>query len=534
MLKPFFDAAMLAPGRQLTFRRTVVAHVVFVSALVGAAIQARSLETLTTVAQLTLILGIVEGAALVGWRLTQMPKSQSLEFLLTSPLQPRRVFVAEAVVGIARFALVWLAGVPVLLGLVFVGTVDLRDMLPIAVMPFVWGVVTAILLTAWIYESVVVRRIGELFALFGVLVYLVIGVLAGERLAEWLASLPLWLAKILFESIIFMRDTNPFGVVRLWFDPNWEPWISWEKFEIAHAIGGVVFLLAFVRAAFRLSGHFHDRHYRPIDSGRANQSELIGDRPLSWWAVRRVMEYSGRVNLWLAGGISFLYAIYIIAGDHWPPWMGRIVFTMFENWGGAAGIATALVVLAGVPAVFQYGLWDPTIQDRARRLELLLLTELTPRDYWLASLAASWKRGRGYLLAAGVLWLALAISGRNPWWDVAAAAAGGGLLWWLSFAIGFRSFATGNQTSGLASMFTLGLPLILFGLVRNGWITLATFVPTAICYIPVRAGVGITPAWGVSMVLVAVAGWWLTRRGLARCDADLRAWYDANHGAKAG
>ena len=35
-----------------------------------------------------LVLGIVEGALLIGWRLAQLPKSQALEFLLVSPLRP--------------------------------------------------------------------------------------------------------------------------------------------------------------------------------------------------------------------------------------------------------------------------------------------------------------------------------------------------------------------------------------------------------------------------------------------------------------
>src|SRR4051794_12605316 len=100
MLKPFFAAAMLAPGRPLTFRRTVGLHIVLLTALGWAVAQAESPGTVTAVGQLVLILGIVEGAALVGWRLTQMPKSQALEFLLVSPVQPRRLFLAEALVGV--------------------------------------------------------------------------------------------------------------------------------------------------------------------------------------------------------------------------------------------------------------------------------------------------------------------------------------------------------------------------------------------------------------------------------------------------
>src|SRR5262249_34735654 len=121
MLQPFFAVAMLAPGRHLTFRRTVGFHVVLLTALAWAAARAESPHTLAAVGHLVLTLGIIEGAALVGWRLTQLPKSQALEFLLVSPVQPRRVFLAEALVGISRFALVCLAGLPVLLGLVLSG-----------------------------------------------------------------------------------------------------------------------------------------------------------------------------------------------------------------------------------------------------------------------------------------------------------------------------------------------------------------------------------------------------------------------------
>ena len=44
----------------------------------------------------------------VPWRLTQLPKSQALEFLLVSPLRPPWVFAAEAAVGVTRLALVTL------------------------------------------------------------------------------------------------------------------------------------------------------------------------------------------------------------------------------------------------------------------------------------------------------------------------------------------------------------------------------------------------------------------------------------------
>ena len=533
MLRPFFTVAMTAPGRHRVFRQLVIGHVGLMSLLAWLALQTTDPKKLEAIAQFILVVGIVEGTTLIGWRLTQLPKSQALEFLLTSPIQPRRLFLAEWLVGISRFALIWLSGIPILAGIAFVGVIAPADLWPLLLLPFLCGVATGTALTAWVYEPVSIRRIGEVVGLFGVLVYLVVGVLAGEKLLQWLIELPGPLRDGLFYSIVFMNDHNPFGVIRYWFnrqEPYFVPWIARERLLLAFILTGVVILFAAIRATARFLGHFHDRHYKPIDSRRASQEDKIGDRPLSWWAVRRVMEYSGRVNLWLAGGFSLLYAAFIIAGDQWPTWMGKAVFLLFEQWGGGPGVACALSVLAGVPAVFQFGLWDPTIQDRCRRLELLLLTELTSLDYWNASLAAAWKRGRGYFFGAGVLWFALAYSGRNTALEVVATVAGATMLWVFSFAVGFRTFSRGRSGGGIASLMTLGLPMLLVGILRLNWVNLAAFVPTGLCYLPLRTGVGVTMAWVVAMLVTGGVTVVLTRSGLHNADAELRRWFDANQG----
>ena len=530
MLKPFFVVAMQAPGRQAAFRRVVVGHVAATGLLAFLVAQARSAEVLTVAGYALLCLGLVEGAALVGWRLTQLPKSLALEFLLASPVQPRRVFLAEALVGVTRFALVQLSGLPVLGGLHFTGLVEPQDLTPLFVMPFVWGLLAGLCLTAWIYEPRGVQRAGELVGLVGVLTYLIVGVLAAENLVNWLRELPPALGEFLFDAVRFGHDMNPFGVVRYWFAPDRVERFAWQRFEGLTLFAVLVTLAAGTRAACRLRGHFHDRHYGAIDSSRPSQLDRIGDQPLSWWAVRRVMEYSGRINLWLAGGFSLIYAVYLVAGDAWPPWMGRLVFELFEKWGGAPAVATAMVTMAGVPAVFQYGLWDSTTQDRCRRLELLLLTDLTARDYWHASLAASWKRGRGYLLAAAFLWLALGVSGKAGVAETLASAAGGVVLWCFLFAVGFLGFSTGSQTSGLASLLTLGAPMALVACLRLGYADAANLVPAGLVYLPLDAG--LRPAWFASYVLYTAATVGLTRYGLAHCDGSLRRWYDRNQGLK--
>src|SRR4029453_1394423 len=94
-------------------------------------------------------------------------------------------------------------------------------------------------------------------------------------------------------------------------------------------VTGAALLLGMIllaRGAFRLKGHFHDRHYKPVPDRNRADAVGIADRPLSWWAVRRVMEYSGRSNIWLAGGFGLVYAAYMLRGDSGAGRGGQTVF----------------------------------------------------------------------------------------------------------------------------------------------------------------------------------------------------------------
>src|SRR5947209_528838 len=99
MLTAFFTQAMRAPNRQAAFRKAVGTHVALLGAVAVGGV-ATGLAGAPLLGHLLLVAGIVEGAALVGWRLTQLPRSQALEFLLVSPLHPRPVFCAEAAIGL--------------------------------------------------------------------------------------------------------------------------------------------------------------------------------------------------------------------------------------------------------------------------------------------------------------------------------------------------------------------------------------------------------------------------------------------------
>lgn len=540
MVSSFFILAAQSPSRQLAFRRTLVAHLLVLGGGVAVLRQQGPDDGALLFGHLLLILGIVEGAVLLGWRLTQLPKSQAFEFLLVTPLRPRRVFLAEAAVGVTLHALVTLAGLPLLLLLTVDGYLQMKDVVPLLVMPFTWGLVTGLGLAVWAYELLVVRRWGERVAVVLIVLQLLVGVLAGEHLRRWLDGLPQDLGQTFLLGFEAFHHYNPFAVLRCWLEN--EPVVGWDRMLGLELFAlGTIALLA-LRGSGRLFGHFQDRHYRikaARDDEKGSAEPMFSfrlfpftfhDRPLAWWAVKRVTEYSGRINLWLAGGFGVLYALYTVAGPSWPVWLGRQVFVMVEQFAGIDGLATALVVLAAVPAAFQYGLWDSSAQDRCRRLELLLLTQLNGEDYWDAAAAAAWRRGRGYFAVALLLWLAAAISGQMTTVQMLAAVASGVVLWGLYFALGFRAFSRGVQANALGMLLTLGLPLLAFALYRAGWPLLAALVPAGAVYEAGRSLSGLI--WLPGAVLAAAVALVLARRALTTCDRELRRWYEQHHGRK--
>lgn len=525
----FFALAARSTTRQAAFRKVVAAHLILLAGAVWLVARMKPGEPMTLLGHLLLVAGVVEGAVLVGWRLTQLPKSQALEFLLVSPLRPRRLLISEAAVGLTQLALVTLGGLPVLLLLVVAGYLDPLDPVPLLIMPFTWGAVTGLGLTVWAYEPLGVRRWGERIVLGLILVYLVVGVLAGENLRLWLGVFPESTRVALLRGFYRLHTDNPFGTLQWWLEHDIA--FGWKKVVFLEGVALLAVALLLWRAAARLESHFHELHYQPVADVSAAVRPEVGDRPLTWWAVKRVSKYAGTINLWLAGAFCLLYAAYLLAGASWPSWMGKRIFTMCDGVGGPAGLTTALVLLAAVPAAFQYGLWDSSVQNRCRRLELLLLTRLEARDYWHAAAAAAWHRGWGYLAAALVLWVAAWMSGRINAAQVALSLSTTVLLWCLYFALGFRAFSHGKQANGLGSFLTLGLPLLVYACSRLPWPALADAIPPGMVF---RAGVSPRPStcFLAGAILTGLLAVTLTRQSLASCDDDLRHWYDENAGSK--
>ena len=300
----FFTLAAVAPNRQRTFRLIVVAHVVALALVFVGMVWKKSGPMM--LGNVLLIAGIIEGALLIGWRLTQMPKSQALEFLLVSAVRPPCVLLFEAQVGLVRLAFVTLAGLPLLVLMATQGLIYFDDLAALLVLPFVWGAVTGLGLTAWAYESLRVRRWGEKLGILGILVYLIVGVLAGEHLADWLRGLPYGWGGNTVAALRGMHEYNPFGVMQFAME-NAPAWTA-NRIGWGVAIGIALAVVLLARSAMRLQGHFQDEHYRPIvESDRRGQAP-VGDAPLTWWAVKRVSRYAGTINVWLAGGFGILYA----------------------------------------------------------------------------------------------------------------------------------------------------------------------------------------------------------------------------------
>src|SRR5213596_1743548 len=136
MLTPFLRLAAVSPSRQRTFRRLAAAHVLVLAAAAGALAVENTPDAVPIIGHALLLAGIVEGALLLGWRLTQLPRSQALEFLLVSPLRPRRLFTAELLVGLGRLALLTLAGLPLLLWLQLEGVLHPLDVALLLVVPW--------------------------------------------------------------------------------------------------------------------------------------------------------------------------------------------------------------------------------------------------------------------------------------------------------------------------------------------------------------------------------------------------------------
>jgi hypothetical protein len=104
------------------------------------------------------------------------------------------------------------------------------------------------------------------------------------------------------------------------------------------------------------------------------------------------------------------------------------------------------------------------------------------------------------------------------------------VLWGLYFTLGFRAFSRGMRANGLGLLLTIGLPMMAYGFYRAGWPVVTALTPPGGVY-GLAAGLGVWP-WLIGTVVGGLATLALARVARARCDGDLRRWYDRNQGLK--
>src|SRR5262245_39938432 len=257
MSVPFFSQAMISPGRQSAFRRAAIFHLIWLTLSAWAVIALPARYLPHTLGDALMILGIIEGAALIGWRLVQLPKSQALEFLLVSPVSERLLFLAEGTAGIGRLALICLCGLPLLVVLTVAGRIEWCDVPALILLPLIWGTVAGLGLTVWAYEHMGIRRWGERIGLVLIIAYLVIGVLAAERLRNWLGHLPAEAGQAIYSAVLLFTQYNPFGAIEYWLSADRDSELAFQTMQVLFAYSIFILMLFLSRAADPLKCHFH-------------------------------------------------------------------------------------------------------------------------------------------------------------------------------------------------------------------------------------------------------------------------------------
>src|SRR5262249_3578196 len=143
-MQAFFTLAAVSNNRLRTLRAVVAGHLVLLLLVFLGMLWRSSALGHVLFGESLLVAGIIEGALLIGWRLTQLPKSQALEFLLVSSVRPPAVLVAEALVGLTQLAFVTLAGLPVFMLMAGSGVIYFVEIPVLLATPFVFGAVTGL------------------------------------------------------------------------------------------------------------------------------------------------------------------------------------------------------------------------------------------------------------------------------------------------------------------------------------------------------------------------------------------------------
>ena len=181
MIWHFLLTATRSPARQQMFRRFLVIEIIVLAVAILLCAARRDTAVLAIVGDASLLLGIVQGALIIGWRLVQWPKSQALETLLLANLSSAAVMRGEQFVGIVQLVALALASVPILSFAIVMGWLPLLSVWLIPLNMLLASSVVGFGLVWWVYEPLWLRRWGERLAGTLLIAYFVVGGLAGEH-----------------------------------------------------------------------------------------------------------------------------------------------------------------------------------------------------------------------------------------------------------------------------------------------------------------------------------------------------------------
>ncbi|HEY1067213.1 MAG TPA: hypothetical protein VGE52_13925 [Pirellulales bacterium] len=497
-----------------------------------------STQLIVAVSWLQFILGALIGGALTGWRVTQFPKTRAAEFHLVMPVSDWVLVGSELLGGMLRSAFIVGAWSPLVLGMWGAGWIGPAQVVGLIAVPILFGWMVGIGLANIAFTSQRVRRILEWVTLLFLFVYLIFLGLLAEWTIPRLLAFQHELAMLELDTIWLEQLVNPIRLIGTLYRDSEDLW--------ARVLGVSVFLLSLcalgaARLVWRLRGHYLEENYGShYDKKEFNKP--IADEPLAWWTVRRVSRFKGRVNIYLGWGTVLLYSGWLLLGNAWPDWLGGNFLRVMRVFGGQAIIGAFAVQFGLVATAFLYGLWDSSARQRVGRLEVLLITPLSARDYAVAGAAAAWTRGRQYFYMALVVWCAAAAAGRISWGAVALAIFCTAAYALLFFAIAFRNFAR-VKTERAAGFWGLGLSVGLFFasfVIFFRWPVVGAMLPLGSLYTltsPItRAQVWTDLPWpalwsliGLVHAAYAIGGVVLLRDAMKTFDRDLRDWFSYHH-----
>lgn len=529
MLWPFYEQAGRSISRQLSFRRLLFVLMIGLAVMCLVPIRFGRPNLVIALGLTLLFGGIISGGLLIGWRLTQLPKSRSLEPLLLAPVDSIHLMLGEQIVAVTYFGLIMLSSVPILVLCVSMQWMQPLDALVLFVIAFTWGSFAGLGLTWWTYEPERLRKWVE--QIFGItmLVYVSTAVMFFERFLAWARGLPSGWGRWIHEVLLFIHTFNPFDLIfRIGWGMSSDIWFRFWALEGVALVGLTFFVL---RSAYRLKNHYLDQNYRPRVERTRKGDLKIQDWPLRVWAILRVSQYSGRANVWLAWGIAVSYSAYMLMGTSWPAWMGKRIFISFDRVGGVPAVSTVFALLAAVPAAYQYGLWDNSIPERCRRLETFLMTKLTAWDYFDASVRAAWHRGQGYFFPATLLWIAYWYAGRLPTLALLCTLYCSVAIIISYMALGFSQFTRTSGNNAIGFVLTFLLPVVTWGVGEAGLKYVAAALPGGAIFFASSgkaSGLELLYFAGVWSIWLSVSGF-IHYRTIRSFDHDLRDWYDRNH-----